>query len=52
MLLHQDREVTRLGEGVFQNGILDPQAMAHTIKVLRRFHRAEHRGKTSLEGFS
>ena len=38
--LHQDREVTRLGEGVFQDGNLDPQAMAHTLKVLRRFHRA------------
>jgi exopolyphosphatase/guanosine-5'-triphosphate,3'-diphosphate pyrophosphatase len=38
--LHQDREVTRLGEGVFKDGNLDPQAMAHTLKVLRRFHRA------------
>src|SRR5437588_10640851 len=38
--LHQDREVTRLGEGVFRNGSLSPQAMAHTLKVLRRFHRA------------
>jgi exopolyphosphatase/guanosine-5'-triphosphate,3'-diphosphate pyrophosphatase len=38
--LHQDREVTRLGEGVFRDGNLDPQAMAHTLKVLRRFHRA------------
>ena len=37
--LHQDREVTRLGEGVFRDGDLDPQAMAHTLKVLRRFHR-------------
>src|ERR1700747_1212032 len=35
-----DREVTRLGEGVFQTGTLDPQAIAHTIKVLKRFHRA------------
>lgn len=38
--LHQDREVTRLGEGVFRDGNLDPQAMAETLKVLRRFHRA------------
>src|SRR5436305_12484344 len=38
--LHQDREVTRLGEGVFRDGNLNPQAMAHTLKVLRRFHRA------------
>src|SRR5947209_17967380 len=38
--LHQDREVTRLGEGVFRDGSLDPQAMAHSLKVLRRFHRS------------
>jgi exopolyphosphatase/guanosine-5'-triphosphate,3'-diphosphate pyrophosphatase len=38
--LHQDREVTRLGEAVFRDGDLDPQAMAQTLKVLRRFHRA------------
>jgi exopolyphosphatase/guanosine-5'-triphosphate,3'-diphosphate pyrophosphatase len=38
--LHQDREVTRLGEGVFKDGNLHPQAMARTLKVLRRFHRA------------
>src|SRR5258708_12293595 len=38
--LHQDRELTRLGEGVFRDGNLDPQAMAQTLKVLRRFHRA------------
>src|ERR1700756_4041238 len=37
--LHQDREVTRLGEGVFRDGSLDPQAMARSLKVLRRFHR-------------
>jgi exopolyphosphatase / guanosine-5'-triphosphate,3'-diphosphate pyrophosphatase len=38
--LHQDREVTRLGESVFRDGQLSPQAMAQTLKVLRRFHRA------------
>ena len=38
--LHEEREVTRLGESVFANGALDPQAMAHTLRVLRRFHRA------------
>lgn len=38
--LHQDREVTRLGESVFLNGSLDPQAMARSLKVLRRFHRS------------
>src|SRR5262249_48938047 len=30
----------RLGEGVFRNGALEPQAMASTVKVLRRFHRS------------
>jgi exopolyphosphatase / guanosine-5'-triphosphate,3'-diphosphate pyrophosphatase len=38
--LHEDREVTRLGESVFATGALDPQAMSHTLRVLRRFHRA------------
>ena len=38
--MHEDREVTRLGESVFANGALDPQAMAVTIRVLKRFHRA------------
>ena len=37
--LHQDREVTRLGESVFRSGSFDPQAMAQSLKVLRRFHR-------------
>src|SRR5215471_3664098 len=39
-VLHEDREVTRLGEGVFRNGALSPEAMEHTIRVLRRFHKA------------
>ena len=38
--LHEDREVTRLGEGVFRSGFLSPESMAETVKVLRRFHRA------------
>jgi exopolyphosphatase/guanosine-5'-triphosphate,3'-diphosphate pyrophosphatase len=38
--LHEDREVTRLGEGVFGSGFLTPESMAETVKVLRRFHRA------------
>ncbi len=38
--LHEDREVTRLGEGVFGSGFLTPDSMAETVKVLRRFHRA------------
>jgi exopolyphosphatase/guanosine-5'-triphosphate,3'-diphosphate pyrophosphatase len=36
----EDREVTRLGESVFRNGFLSPEAIALTVKVLRRFHRA------------
>ena len=38
--IHEDREVTRLGDSVFRSNLLDPDAMANTIKVLRRFHRA------------
>ena len=38
--IHEDREVTRLGEWVFRSGLLSPDAMANTVKVLRRFHRA------------
>lgn len=41
--LHEDREVTRLGESVFRTGFLSPDAMADTVKVLRRFHRAAQR---------
>lgn len=39
-VVHEDREVTRLGESVFRTGLLAPAAMARTVKVLRRFHRA------------
>ncbi len=38
--VHEDREVTRLGEGVFSGGLLSPEAMSETVRVLRRFHRA------------
>lgn len=38
--VHEDREVTRLGESVFSSGFLSPEAIAGTVKVLRRFHRA------------
>lgn len=41
--IHEDREVTRLGESVFGNGFLSPEAIATTVKVLRRFHRAVQR---------
>ena len=40
MEIHEDREVTRLGESVFRSGFLSPEAIALTVKVLRRFHRA------------
>jgi exopolyphosphatase/guanosine-5'-triphosphate,3'-diphosphate pyrophosphatase len=38
--VHEDREVTRLGEGVFSGGLLSPESMSKTVDVLRRFHRA------------
>lgn len=38
--LHEDREVTRLGESVFEGGMVSPEAMANTIRALRRFHKA------------
>ncbi|MFZ0685372.1 MAG: Ppx/GppA phosphatase family protein [Terriglobales bacterium] len=38
--IHEDREVTRLGEGVFGGGLLAPEAMTQTVRVLRRFNRA------------
>src|SRR6266581_6890493 len=41
--VQEDREVTRLGESVFRNGFLSPEAIALTVKVLRRFHRAAQR---------
>ena len=39
----EDREVTRLGESVFRSGYLSPDAIANTVKVLRRFHRTVQR---------
>lgn len=38
-VVHEDREVTRLGESVFRNNTLVPDAMAQTVKVLTRFYR-------------
>jgi len=38
--IHEDREVTRLGEGVFSSGLLAPEAMSETVRVLRRFNRS------------
>src|SRR5438270_1409263 len=42
-VIHEDREVTRLGESVFRNNILAPDAMSHTVKVLTWFSRATHK---------
>jgi exopolyphosphatase/guanosine-5'-triphosphate,3'-diphosphate pyrophosphatase len=41
--VHEDREVTRLGETVFRSGQLAPQSMNGTIRALQRFHRAVQR---------
>lgn len=38
--IHEDREVTRLGTSVFQTGLISPDAMAVTLKALKRFQRA------------
>ena len=38
--LHEDREVVRLGESVFQSGMISPDAMANTIRALKRFQKA------------
>src|ERR1700730_19440973 len=38
--LHEDREVTRLGESVCQTGVISPESMAATIRALKRFHQA------------
>jgi exopolyphosphatase / guanosine-5'-triphosphate,3'-diphosphate pyrophosphatase len=38
--LFEDREVTRLGESVFETGVISPEAMANTIKALKRFQKA------------
>jgi exopolyphosphatase/guanosine-5'-triphosphate,3'-diphosphate pyrophosphatase len=46
--IQEDREVTRLGESVFRSGLLSPEAIALTVKVLRRFHRAVQRAGADL----
>ncbi len=38
--LHEDREVTRLGGSVFSSGLVSPEAMAATLRALKRFQRA------------
>ncbi len=39
-VLHEDREVTRLGSSVFEAGLVSPDAMAATLRALKRFYRA------------
>ena len=39
-VLHEDREVTRLGASVFESGVVSPEAMASTLAALKRFLRA------------
>lgn len=36
----EDREVTRLGTSVFDTGLVSPEAMATTLRALKRFQRA------------
>ena len=47
--IHEDRQVTRLGDSVFRNGFLSPEAIDDTVKALRRFHRAvQHAGADTV----
>jgi exopolyphosphatase / guanosine-5'-triphosphate,3'-diphosphate pyrophosphatase len=39
-VLHEDREVTRLGGSVFETGVVSPESMAATLEALKRFYRA------------
>ncbi|HEY3988731.1 MAG TPA: Ppx/GppA phosphatase family protein [Acidobacteriaceae bacterium] len=39
-VLHEDREVTRLGASVFEGGMISPDAMATTLRALKRFYKA------------
>ncbi len=38
-MLAEDREVTRLGASVFESGLVSPDAMAATLRALKRFQR-------------
>lgn len=40
MTVAEDREVTRLGASVFDSGIVSPEAMATTLRALKRFQRS------------
>jgi exopolyphosphatase / guanosine-5'-triphosphate,3'-diphosphate pyrophosphatase len=39
-VVHEDREVTRLGASVFEAGLVSPDAMAATLGALKRFYKA------------
>lgn len=42
-VVHEDRDVTRLGASVFRTNQLSPEAMASTVEVLQRFYKATQR---------
>src|SRR3954470_9347753 len=49
--IQEDGQATRLGETVLRSGLLSPEAIALTVKVLRRFHRAAQRaGSDTVRG--
>jgi exopolyphosphatase/guanosine-5'-triphosphate,3'-diphosphate pyrophosphatase len=39
-IVHEDREVTRLGGSVFETGLVSPESMAATLRALKRFYKA------------
>jgi exopolyphosphatase / guanosine-5'-triphosphate,3'-diphosphate pyrophosphatase len=39
-IVHEDREVTRLGTSVFDSGMVSPEAMTATLRTLKRFYKA------------
>lgn len=39
-IIHEDREVTRLGASVFDSGIVSPESMTATLRTLKRFYKA------------
>jgi exopolyphosphatase / guanosine-5'-triphosphate,3'-diphosphate pyrophosphatase len=39
-VVHEDREVTRLGSSVFESGLVSPDSMAATLAALKRFYKA------------
>src|SRR5207253_6593113 len=48
--IHEDREVTRLGESVFKSGLLSPEAIALTVKVLQERRSEEHTSELQSRG--